>query len=200
MKQLMHFRCMVWILLGLGIISGINSLNLIELDSINLANNTEISSDFIENLSMLKETLYRFDVLLNYLEKNYLFINLDGLSGIRMTEGPLIKIISRFQSTNIDENLLSSLNVLLSRLSDLSDITLRSVEIKTPDYLNMFRRLVDSPFIMEQNNDVKYHLIPLNISKNYSLRSMVELKDIPSDDCLSSMLQGNCNMSATCFI
>lgn len=179
---------MLFVITGLIII---NSLYLSKSFELNLSNDLSSFGD-TDNSQILEEALLRLDLLLKFFENNYLYINLDGLFGIRIAQGKFYEILSSGLS-DIDE-----IQSTHDRLSNLSSKAYESIKIKTPEYLMTFDSLARSQIILN-NIETTINILPINFSNNYPIKRMIKPENIPSDECISSLLNENCNIKDKCI-
>ena len=207
-------RCMLVIILIVATVILINCINLLA----NHVSNEEVHIDVDSQVarsavkSDLKRLLRRFEKLLSYLESNHEQVNLDGLFGIRMAQSKSSASLTvarswanirspSFQAAIGRSSGSKTLKALQKRVESLAELVVKSAKESTPEYFEMFKNLIDQPFLSSRVHLVKPQ-VDESLMRAFGSYGNSEFDEPFSDRCYSMLLgksRTECAFSKDCF-
>lgn len=141
-----------------------------------------------EHENLAKQVIFRLHKTLDFLEKDYESVNLDGLFGIRISEGVFIKLTHKAKSNLFYYLLKKSIQSFNHRISYLAKKVHENLVYLSVEYIHKFNRLVERPFVSKTKIDTGLlddHLLKINFKKNDTFNEKL------SDLCYSQLINGN---------
>lgn len=157
------------------------------------------------NNAMTEEVISALDRVLDFYERDYKSINLDGIFGLRVAQGALLSIIKDVQDgqLRIEDNVLNRVKELYNKASQIAGHALPYLQRAAPEYFEKFRKQVADPWL-----NFKPFAGKELIKKEYNpeiKRTAIDFDESTSDECMSGLTgtgsDGNqpCHISDKCW-
>jgi hypothetical protein len=129
--------------------------------------------------SLSTQILTRLTYLLEFLESDPDRINVDGLVGIRMAEGTIVKL----QNTNFhNEKISIAIKKLQHRITILTEKVSVLARIKTPEYYDEFEPICTKAFVINRDySKTHFHA-------NQSVHDAEKMQNYIGDDCFVMLI------------
>ncbi|XP_022798729.1 UPF0764 protein C16orf89-like [Stylophora pistillata] len=157
------------------------------------------------NDAMTEEVISALERVLDFYEREYKSINLDGIFGLRVAEGALLSIIKDVQDgqLRVEDNVLNRVKDLYNKASQIAGLALPYLQRTAPEYFEKFRKQVADPWL-----NFKPFTNKKLMKKEYNSeirRTAINFDESTSDQCMSGLTgtgsDGNqpCQISDKCW-
>ncbi|RNA03266.1 hypothetical protein BpHYR1_041487 [Brachionus plicatilis] len=141
-----------------------------------------------QRLNLIKQIVFRLDKAIDFFEQDYESVNLDGLFGIRISQGVFIQLKQKTKSNWFFYSLNKAIPQFSNRISHLANKVHSNLISLSIDYVDKFNRLVDRPFISQtkiHSGLIEDSSLKVNFIKNASFNEKL------SDECYLQLLNGH---------
>lgn len=140
-----------------------------------------------EHSDLAKQVIFRLHKTLDFLEKDYESVNLDGLFAIRISQGVFIKLTHETKSNWFYYLLSKSIQSFNHRIGYLAKKVYKNLVDLSIEYIEQFDKLVKKPFILKTKIDTGLlddHFLKVNFNKNDTFNEKL------SDLCYLQLING----------
>jgi len=163
---------------------------------------SSVSAD--SNTHLLDDVMTGLENVVNFFSEDYSSVNVDGLYGLRITQGTLLQSLS-WCARKCPDDLIDKLTQLEHTIDVTANKSLGYIQNQDLAYYNQFHPTIDSPFLIEPTNMTvdKTQLVPGTDSRYHERRGDAcfanlfgtytenTAKCTVTDSCLDMMTQEN---------